>query len=511
MGATDSSDTDRELMSAADVGRTIARIAHQIIEKTALDGPDAPRVVLLGIPTRGITLAARLAEKIEEFSGVASRSAPSTSPCTATTCAPSRTVRSRRTSVPDGGVDDTLVVLVDDVLFSGRTVRSALDALRDLGRPRAVQLAVLVDRGHRELPLRADYVGKNVPTSRTEDVKVRLTEHDGRDGVSIAPHGGQATMKHLLSIADLTRDEATALLDEAERFEQALLGREVRKLPTLRGRTVMTVFYENSTRTRVSFEVAGKWMSADVINVSASSSSVSKGESLRDTALTLRAAGADALIVRHPASGCGAPDRGVDGRPSDGGPAVINAGDGTHEHPTQALLDALTLRQRLGGIEGKRVAIVGDILHSRVARSNALLLSMLGAEVVLVAPPTLLPVGVCELAGDGVARPRRRTARRRRGADAAGAGGADERRVLPVGRGSTRSATACRRSGWRCCPSNAVVLHPGPMLRGMEIASAVADSPQTAVLQQVTNGVHMRMAVLFRLLVGRRSQEAISA
>src|SRR6185312_9569755 len=166
-------------------------------------------------------------------------------------------------------------------------------------------------------------------------------------------------MKHLLSAADLSRDEALAILDDADRFSQALLGREVKKLPTLRGRTIITMFYENSTRTRVSFEVAGKWMSADVINVSASGSSVSKGESLRDTALTLRAAGADALIIRHPASG--AAHLLADWTASaEGGPAVINAGDGTHEHPTQALLDALTIRQRLGGIDGKRVVIVGD-------------------------------------------------------------------------------------------------------------------------------------------------------
>ena len=155
------------------------------------------------------------------------------------------------------------------------------------------------------------------------------------------------------------------------------------------------MFYENSTRTRVSFEVAGKWMSADVINVSASGSSVAKGESLRDTALTLRAAGADALIIRHPASGA-AHQLAEWTAAEEGGPSVINAGDGTHEHPTQALLDALTLRQRLGAIEGKRVVIVGDILHSRVARSNVLLLDTLGAEVVLVAPPTLLPVGVAD-------------------------------------------------------------------------------------------------------------------
>jgi pyrimidine operon attenuation protein/uracil phosphoribosyltransferase len=184
---------DRELMSAADVSRTISRIAHEIIEKTALDGADAPRVILLGIPTRGVTLAARLVEKIHEFSGV-------TVPRGALDITlyrddlagkPPRPLED--TSIPDGGIDDALVVLVDDVLYTGRSIRAALDALRDIGRPRAVQLAVLVDRGHRELPLRADYAGKNVPTSRTENVKVRLAENDGGvDGVSIAPQGGPA-------------------------------------------------------------------------------------------------------------------------------------------------------------------------------------------------------------------------------------------------------------------------------------------------------------------------------
>ncbi|MFI1912567.1 aspartate carbamoyltransferase catalytic subunit [Nocardia sp. NPDC020380] len=315
-------------------------------------------------------------------------------------------------------------------------------------------------------------------------------------------------MKHLLSVTDLDRAAATGLLDEAERFEQALLGREVKKLPTLRGRTVMTVFFENSTRTRVSFEVAGKWMSADVINVSASSSSVSKGESLRDTALTLHAAGADALIVRHPASGAAhqiarwfAEMTESSGGYAGPGPAIINAGDGTHEHPTQALLDALTLRQRLGDLEGKRVLIVGDILHSRVARSNAFLLGTLGAEVVLVAPRTLLPVGVeqwpvrvshsldAELPGADAVMMLRVQAERMNG------GFFPSAREYSINYGLSE-----RRLGM--LGEHAVVLHPGPMLRGMEIASAVADSPKAAVLQQVNNGVHMRMAVLFRLLVG---------
>jgi aspartate carbamoyltransferase catalytic subunit len=316
------------------------------------------------------------------------------------------------------------------------------------------------------------------------------------------------TTRHLLAAADLTREEATAILDDADRFREALLGREVKKLPTLRGRTVITMFYENSTRTRVSFEVAGKWMSADVINVSSSGSSVAKGESLRDTALTLRAAGADALIIRHPASG--AAQQLAEWTAEDGGagPSVINAGDGTHEHPTQALLDALTIRQRLGGIEGRRVVIVGDVLHSRVARSNVSLLTTLGAEVVLVAPPTLLPTGVAdwpvsvsndldaELPAADAVLMLRVQAERMNGA------------FFPSTREySVRYGLSEKRQAM--LPGNAVVLHPGPMLRGMEIAFPVADSSQSAVLQQVSNGVHVRMAVLFHLLVGA-DREAIS-
>ncbi|MHA7663868.1 bifunctional pyr operon transcriptional regulator/uracil phosphoribosyltransferase PyrR [Mycolicibacterium sp. HS_4_1] len=182
--------SDRELLSAADVGRTISRIAHQIIEKTALDAPDAPRVVLLGIPTRGVTLAARIAEKVKEFADVdlPHGALDITLYRDDLNFKPPRALAS--TSIPEGGIDDATVILVDDVLYSGRSVRSALDALRDIGRPRMVQLAVLVDRGHRELPIRADYVGKNVPTSRSENVKVRLLETDGTDTVAIAPYGG---------------------------------------------------------------------------------------------------------------------------------------------------------------------------------------------------------------------------------------------------------------------------------------------------------------------------------
>src|ERR1700741_76878 len=309
--------------------------------------------------------------------------------------------------------------------------------------------------------------------------------------------------RHLLAAGDLSRDDATAILDDADRFAQALVGREIKKLPTLRGRTVVTMFYENSTRTRASFEVAGKWMSAGGINVSAAGSCVGKGESLRDTALTLRAAGADALIIRHPASGAAhlLAEWTSSFAGKDDGPSVINAGAVPHEPPTQAPRDSLTTRQRLGGIEGRRVVIVGDILPSRVARSNVMLLDTLGAEVVLVAPPTLLPVGVAgwpvtvshdfdaELpAADAVLMLRVQAERMNGG-------------FFPsVREYSVRYGLSDRRQAM--LPGHAVVLHPGPMVRGMEIASSVADSSQSAVLQQVSNGVHVRMAVLFHLLVG---------
>jgi aspartate carbamoyltransferase catalytic subunit len=311
-------------------------------------------------------------------------------------------------------------------------------------------------------------------------------------------------VKHLLSVTDLDAAAATGLLDTADRLKQALLGREVRKLPTLRGRTVITMFYENSTRTRVSFEAAGKWMSADTINVSASGSSVGKGESLRDTALTLSAVGADCVVVRHPASGAahrlaGWIDR--DAESTGTHTSIVNAGDGTHEHPTQALLDAATLRDRLGGVAGRRIGIVGDVLHSRVARSNVFLLATLGAEVVVVAPPTLLPVGVaqwpCRVSPDldaelpalDAVMMLRVQAERMHGAFFPSA------REYAIGYGLSDDRA-------RLLPDHAVVMHPGPMVRGMEIAPAVADSPSSAILAQVSNGVHVRMAVLYHLLAG---------
>lgn len=305
-------------------------------------------------------------------------------------------------------------------------------------------------------------------------------------------------MRHLLSAGDLDRDEAIAVLDTASELARAT-GRSVKKLPTLRGRTVVNLFYEDSTRTRISFEAAAKRLSADVITFSAKGSSVSKGESLKDTALTLEAMGADAVVVRHGASGA-AHRLAMSGWTDC---VVINAGDGTHEHPTQALLDAYTLRHHLadgqGALDGRRVVIVGDILHSRVARSNVLLLSTLGAEVTVVGPPTLLPVGVrswpCEVSYDIDSA--------LRGADAVMMLRVQSERMnaayFPSAHEYSHRYGLSRERADLLAPGG-IVLHPGPMNRGMEITADVADGPRSVVVEQVANGVHVRMAVLYRLV-----------
>lgn len=313
-------------------------------------------------------------------------------------------------------------------------------------------------------------------------------------------------MRHLLDTRDLTRAEALEILDVAEDMADTQR-REVKKLPTLRGKTVVNLFFEDSTRTRISFEAAAKRLSADVINFSAKGSSVSKGESLQDTAQTLQAMGADAVVIRHGASG--APRTlATSGWITAG---VVNAGDGTHAHPTQALLDAFTIRKRLfgddsrgRGLDAIRVTIVGDILHSRVARSNVWLLHTLGAHVTLVAPPTLVPQDVSgwpvEVDYD---------------LDRAIAAGPDALMMLriqlermnaayfPTEREySRRYGLDARRLG--ALPGGSIVLHPGPMNRGLEISAEAADSPRSTVLEQVANGVSVRMAVLYLLLAGER-------
>ncbi|HEX6130479.1 MAG TPA: aspartate carbamoyltransferase catalytic subunit [Actinomycetota bacterium] len=306
--------------------------------------------------------------------------------------------------------------------------------------------------------------------------------------------------RHLLSIRDLTADDVTRILDTAESFREVGT-RVIKKVPALRGRTVVNLFYEGSTRTRISFELAAKRLSADVINFTTSGSSVSKGESLKDTALTLQAMGADAIVVRHSSSG--APyqlTRWLHGH-------VLNAGDGTHEHPTQGLLDLYTMREKLGRLEGLRVAIVGDVLHSRVARSLGFGLVTMGAEVTLVGPPTLIPPDApawgVEVSYDldGVLPKldvcymlRVQTERQRL-------------EYFPSVREYSRLFGLTSRRVEQL-PDGALVMHPGPMNRGVEIDSDVADLPNSVIEDQVTNGIAIRMALLYLLLGAGGREEA---
>ncbi len=311
-------------------------------------------------------------------------------------------------------------------------------------------------------------------------------------------------MRHLLSASDLSLEQTISILDTAIEMSK-VNDREIKKLPTLRGKTVVNLFFEDSTRTRISFEVAAKRLSADVINFSAKGSSVSKGESLKDTAQTLEAMGADAVVIRHSASGA------AQTLASSGwiAASIVNAGDGTHEHPTQALLDAYTLREHFHddqtgkSLAGLKVMIVGDIAHSRVARSNLTLLRTLGASVYLVGPATLLPAGLATLADgffysldeaiesvqpDAVMMLRVQTERM-------------QASFFPSEREYARIwGLNAERLGQ--LPEHSVVMHPGPMNRGLEIDAASADSPRSLVLKQVANGVSIRMAVLYQVLSG---------
>jgi len=307
-------------------------------------------------------------------------------------------------------------------------------------------------------------------------------------------------MKHLLSIEHLSFLEAVGILDTATELSRVNDG-QIKKVPTLRGRTVVNLFAEDSTRTRISFEAAAKRLSADVINFSSKGSSIGKGESLKDTAMTLQAMGADAVVIRHSASG--AAQRLADNQWMSG--SVINAGDGTHEHPSQALLDAYTIRKHLGkgasDLQGLHIAIVGDILHSRVARSNVLLLALLGAKVTLVAPPTLLPIGIekwpCNVSYDfDSVLPH---------VDAVMMLRVQQERMTELFFPNAREYSryyGLNAERMKTLKPAALIMHPGPMNRGLEISAEVADSARSVITEQVTNGVSVRMAILYVLLAG---------
>ncbi len=424
---------ERVVLDRDDLRRTLVRIAHEIVEKN----PGSEHLALVGIHTRGAVIARRLHALVGELTGSEvplgdldisfyrddlNGREPGAQPIV-------------HSSHLDFDLDGRTVVLVDDVMFTGRTARAAIDALFDYGRPERVQLAVLADRGHRELPIRPDYVGKNLPTARDERVFVRLEEIDELDEVAIEPAaprdaGGSGAMRHLLSIEDLDRADVERIMARAASFAE-VGRRDIKKVPTLRGRTIVSLFYESSTRTSSSFELAAKRLSADVVSVKSSGSSVDKGESLKDTIATLSAYGPEAIMIRHPHAGAAKLVTGW----TDA--AVINAGDGKHEHPSQALLDTYTLLDRFSALEGrqredlegKRIWIVGDVLHSRVARSCALCFRMMGAEVTVCGPPTLIPRGI-DRGARGRRRLHARRARRgRRRLRAADAARADDRHL----------------------------------------------------------------------------------
>lgn len=307
--------------------------------------------------------------------------------------------------------------------------------------------------------------------------------------------------KHLLGIRELDADEITHLLDTAETFRD-ISQREIKKVPALRGRTVINLFFEPSTRTRTSFEIAAKRLSADAVNISVSTSSVSKGETLLDTARNLEAMSPDCIVVRH--SMAGAPQQ----LAKMGNSPIVNAGDGSHEHPTQALLDALTIREHKGNIQNLKVAIIGDVLHSRVARSNVHLLTKLGASVSVAGPGTLVPAEFAELVDQGL--------RVEKGIQDA-IDGADVVMILRIQRERQEAAFfpsmreyavhyGLQAKHLKLAAEDAIVMHPGPMNRGVEISSEIADGSRSLILDQVTNGVAVRMAVLYLLAGGGRSE-----
>ena len=509
--SADPSRADRPVLDAADIARALTRIAHEILERNK----GAADLVLLGIPTRGVPLAHRLAARIAEVEGI---DVPVGS-LDVTMYRDDLRLRGPRalehTDVPPGGIDGKVVVLVDDVLFSGRTVRAALDALSDLGRPR---VGPARRPGRPRPPRAADprRLRRQEPArprcART--CSVLLEEIDGRDAVLLGPSElnrrasddapGARVNRHLLSAADLSRDDALLVLDTAEELAEVAT-RPIKKLPTLRGRTVVNLFFEDSTRTRISFEVAAKRLSADVINFSAKGSSVSKGESLKDTALTLRGDGrrrGRRPPPRLAARRTGSP-RWIDG-------SVVNAGDGTHEHPTQALLDAFTMRRRHGPrSKGLRV----DHRRRRPAQPGGPLQRAAAARRSAPRSRWSRRRPCCRSAS----RPGRARSsydldavlpKADVGDDAAGPARADERRRSSRPRASTPAATASTAARMATLPDDAIVMHPGPMNRGMEIAADVADCGRARrSSSRSPTACRVRMAVLYLLLgpASRRS------
>ena len=526
MPANGSEMPERRIMDAQEIRRSLSRIAHEILERNR----GVEDLVLVGIHTRGVILSQRLEQNILHFEGNCAPLAELDINLYRDDLQARESPRVRPTKFPVD-IHGKNVVLVDDVLFTGRTIRAALDALSDLGRPRQVQLAILVEPG----PPRVADSGGLRGQERTHQPERRgqgtadgngpdrgcnhrqagagdkMTTPDamalGNESQDVALTASASTRRNVLDLDDFTAEEITSVLDDTGAMVE-VLRRDIKKVPTLRGRVVVTMFYESSTRTRISFEEAGKVLSADVINMSSSGSSVDKGESLLNTGLTIQAMGVDVVIIRHPHSG--APYLLARHLPQV---SVINAGDGMHAHPTQALLDLYTMREKLGSLHGSKVVIVGDVLHSRVARSDLWGLTRMGAQVTLCGPTTLIPLdllsGRDELEED---HPFAQVDvdtdldRAIEGADVVMALRLQSERqqsgFLPSLREYIRRWQVTEERLARAKPG-ALVMHPGPMNEGVEISTALAHGENSVIEEQVTNGVAVRMALLYRLCAGR--------
>ena len=534
------------IMDAEAIRRALRRIAHEIIE----GNPNRESVVLAGIPSRGVELARRIAafireiEKTDVDTGVIDVAMHRDDVGTRKELP---VVHASKLPVP---LEDRTVIIVDDVLYTGRTVRAAMDAINSFGRPARIQLAVLVDRGHRELPIRPDYVGKNLPTAhartdsgaparnrqrtgwrlleKNEHAKgilgsarlqraamhsaianfpwrtrkfarnERLFRRNAEISTPAAPTDALGriarmttrwTRKDLLGLRELTADEINFVLETTDAFKQVGT-REIKKVPALRGKTLVNFFVEPSTRTRTSFELAAFRLSADVINISATTSSLTKGETLKDTARNLEALQADIIVLRH--SSAGAPQFLASRLKA----SVINAGDGAHEHPTQALLDLYTIRERRGKIAGLHVAIIGDILFSRVARSNIFGLLKLGARVTLVGPSTLVPREFEKL-GAEVSHKIEDVLPTADVVNLLRIQHERQRREYFPGLGEYIRLFGLTKERAKLLKPDCLIMHPGPINRGVEIDSEVADGLQSVILDQVTNGLAVRMAVLY--------------
>jgi aspartate carbamoyltransferase catalytic subunit len=462
------------VMDGDRMAKTLTRIAHEIVERNR----GVEELALVGIRSRGVPLARRLARSIKEISGHdvptgalditlyrddLMRHAVGAQPVV------------KSTDIPFS-IDDRRILLVDDVLYTGRTIRAAAPhpagGARRPRPPRAADQGRLRRQEHSDLTV-AERTGPAHGSRRTRR------------------SGGRGMKKDLLGIADLSSDEIYRVLDTAEAMRE-IGERPIKKVPTLRGKTIVNLFYEPSTRTRTSFEIAEKRLSADTLNIAVAASSVLKGETLADTAMNIEAMAPDMIVLRHASSGaCHLLARICRSK-------IINAGDGMHEHPTQALLDAFTIRQHKHRIDGLKVAIVGDLLHSRVLRSNALLLTKLGADVWVSGPPTLVPPGIERLGvhvttsvdqavadADVIMMLRIQQERMQ------GAFFPSLREYYNVFGLTTERVGRAR--------GDVIIMHPGPMNRGVEIASEVADGPYSVILEQVANGVAVRMAVLYLL------------